>query len=317
MAILIGTDEAGYGPNFGPLVISATRWRVPERLLAKDLYEVLSNVVAREPDAEGRLAIADSKALYQPGKGLGCLERSVLAIAHAVGHRIVDWRQAWELLAPNSCREIGQLPWYAGYERALPTAADREEVAAAGDRAASGLAESEAALERMEAVAVFPRHFNQLIEALGSKGEALSKQTLQLAGRMMDDSDEPVLVQCDKHGGRNRYGALLQHQFPDHFIEVIEESRPISIYRWKQAGRQIEFRFVAKGESFLPAALGSMLSKYLRELAMEAFNSFWKGHLPNIKPTAGYPVDASRFRKQIRDVQTELGIADQVLWRNR
>ena len=30
MTYLIGTDEAGYGPNLGPLVISATVWQVPD-----------------------------------------------------------------------------------------------------------------------------------------------------------------------------------------------------------------------------------------------------------------------------------------------
>src|SRR5262245_58072725 len=30
MGILIGTDEAGYGPNFGPLVVAATAWEVAE-----------------------------------------------------------------------------------------------------------------------------------------------------------------------------------------------------------------------------------------------------------------------------------------------
>ena len=30
MAILIGIDEAGYGPNYGPLVVAATAWHVPE-----------------------------------------------------------------------------------------------------------------------------------------------------------------------------------------------------------------------------------------------------------------------------------------------
>ena len=32
MPYLIGTDEAGYGPNLGPLVIAATAWQVPDDL---------------------------------------------------------------------------------------------------------------------------------------------------------------------------------------------------------------------------------------------------------------------------------------------
>ncbi len=30
MPYLLGTDEAGYGPNLGPLVISASVWEVPD-----------------------------------------------------------------------------------------------------------------------------------------------------------------------------------------------------------------------------------------------------------------------------------------------
>ena len=57
-----------------------------------------------------------------------------------------------------------------------------------------------------------------------------------------------------------------------------------------------------------------MFAKYLRELAMIAFNQFWQRHVPNLRPTAGYPVDAKRFRREIRTHQRQLHITDQMLW---
>jgi hypothetical protein len=60
-----------------------------------------------------------------------------------------------------------------------------------------------------------------------------------------------------------------------------------------------------------------MTSKYLRELAMRAFNHFWLREVPGIKPTAGYPVDAQRFRRAIAARQAELAIDVRRLWRNK
>jgi hypothetical protein len=74
---------------------------------------------------------------------------------------------------------------------------------------------------------------------------------------------------------------------------------------------------LAKGESQLPIALASMLSKHHRELAMIQFNAFWRSHIPDLQPTAGYPQDAQRFKKQIADIQKKLGITDESLWRKR
>ena len=37
MGILIGMDEAGYGPNLGPLVVAATAWEVEGRGRAFEL----------------------------------------------------------------------------------------------------------------------------------------------------------------------------------------------------------------------------------------------------------------------------------------
>ena len=55
----------------------------------------------------------------------------------------------------------------------------------------------------------------------------------------------------------------------------------------------------------------------LRELAMRAFNAFWTAHQPGLKPTAGYPVDARRFRAEIATKLDELAIDSHLLWRCR
>jgi hypothetical protein len=50
---------------------------------------------------------------------------------------------------------------------------------------------------------------------------------------------------------------------------------------------------------------------------MAAFNAFWLRHQPALRPTAGYPGDARRFKNEIAELQTTLGISDRQLWRNR
>jgi hypothetical protein len=60
-----------------------------------------------------------------------------------------------------------------------------------------------------------------------------------------------------------------------------------------------------------------MTAKYLRELSMRAFNEFWCARVPDLRPTAGYPMDSHRFRKAIAAMQRELGIEDHVVWRKR
>ena len=74
--------------------------------------------------------------------------------------------------------------------------------------------------------------------------------------------------------------------------------------------------FRPRAEAHVPAALASMASKYLRELAMRAFNEFWRRRVEGLHPTAGYPQDAKRFKADIAAAQTALGIDDDLLWRN-
>ena len=76
-------------------------------------------------------------------------------------------------------------------------------------------------------------------------------------------------------------------------------------------------RFTAKVDAFVPSAVASIAAKYLRELAMQAFNTYWCERLPDLKPTAGYPADARRFKREIAQLQAAEAISDRSLWRNR
>ena len=74
MTLVVGTDEAGYGPNLGPLVVAATAWEVAAA--ADDVDGVFTAVAA---DLAGLWG--DSKQIFRGGAGLSALERGVLAAA--------------------------------------------------------------------------------------------------------------------------------------------------------------------------------------------------------------------------------------------
>ncbi len=323
MGYIIGTDEAGYGPNLGPLVISATLWRTAGVPKLCDFYELLAPAVTRTRQASDTsmvgVTMADSKVLYRAGQGLGLLERGVLAAIESTGRGVRSWRGAWRALAPEAVPELELAPWYVEFDDiTAPLAADPVDVAQATQALRNAWASSGLSLLAVSSRVVFPAEFNRLVALYGGKGEVLSRLTVELvADQLARVEQEPALAICDKHGGRNRYGELLQRRFPDCLIEVAGESRRASVYRWGPKPNRREVQFCAKGEEHLPVALASMASKYLREIAMLAFNQFWERCVPGLCHTAGYPVDARRFRGQIAQAQRDLGIPDCVLWRER
>lgn len=327
MPYVLGTDEAGYGPNLGPLVVTATAWhvmewspRTPSAADADELYARLApHVTSSRPSAAHPQAvwIADSKAVYSPSEGLESLERGALALlrtANVPGDRSdALWRQF--CFAPGSRQVDGSQGEQA---MTLPVAAAASDISAAMAELATGCDRAQARLIAIRPRVVFPAEFNELVEAHGNKAAVLSRLSLSLVRELLAElPDEPAEIFCDKHGGRNRYAGLIQEQFDEGLLETLAEGSRMSAYRWGPPERRRQMRFEVGAERRLPVAAASMVSKYLRELAMLEFNHFWRRHVPDLKPTAGYPVDARRFKTQIAAAQQALAISDHDLWRTR
>ena len=319
MPYLIGTDEAGYGPRLGPLVVSISVWHVEGPPSDVELYGRLDTAITPSKTAEtDKIAIADSKVLYKSHGSLAGLERAIFPALSCLGKEPRDWRTLWEVLAGDSGALQQNLPWYQHYNEPLPVDIRPNAIQHLKEQLQSALEKTETKLLRLRSVALFPEQFNRITGQLGSKGATLSTTTLELIAHILDElpPDEALII-CDKHGGRNYYLPALQPQFPDHFVEVLCESRALSAYQFGPPEHRIEIRFQVGGESFLPTALASLASKYLRELAMRAFNTYWREKIPQIRPTAGYPADAERMRRDIESANSDFDLPSERWWREK
>ena len=329
MRWVIGTDEAGYGPNLGPLAVSATCWKLPDGVEPDGMAEALAPVVSAKPTKD-TVAIADSKKLHKPGS-VKHLERGVLAALEALGGLetpLDDERLMVLLCGEESLEERREFPCFAPAEP-LPQEEELATCRAFGERLREQGRVSGVTLCGIRSELVFPRRFNDGVERLDSKGAFLSDTTLQLAFRfwtriLNELENQPegtapaeVFLLCDKHGGRDRYLPTLWDNFPGLTFCVNCEGREKSEYVYFGERVTLHVLFRAKGEASLAVALASMTSKYLRELAMGRWNRWWKQVLPDIAPTAGYPVDALRFRSEIEAEVAKRGIDWHAIWRNR
>jgi len=97
-------------------------------------------------------------------------------------------------------------------------------------------------------------------------------------------------------------------------VQVVAETPAWSAYHVPDASCRVEFS--VRGESRLPVALASMTAKYVRELSMAAFNAWWCGRVEDLAPTAGYPLDAARWRRDVEAAGAVAAADWDDLWRS-
>jgi ribonuclease HII len=318
MPWIVGLDEAGYGPNLGPLVQAAVAVRAPDDGC---LWARLAAAVRRAagPD-DGRLVIDDSKLVYAGPAGLARLERGALAALHCACHGVSEFGHLLNAIAgPPRPLPVESEPWYCPADCA-PVADDPAGLHAARDQFAATLPSAGVVLETVRCVITPAPRFNALLDRWDSKAAVLADGVITLLGDILPSltGEDAVTFLIDKQGGRNYYAAMVQTAFPAQWVKAVRESAGLSEYHIDGLGRNVGLVFRPRAEqAALPVALASMLAKYLREVLMGQFNRFWQKHVPGLEPTAGYPGDARRFYEAIRPAMVRLGMPESAVWRRK
>ncbi|MGB7327835.1 MAG: hypothetical protein WBD31_23365 [Rubripirellula sp.] len=316
--LLIATDEAGYGPKLGPLVIAATVWQIPGRGLDHHSIDAFFDQLrAPAKIGETKIRVDDSKSVFKPGAGLAALHAVVSASHSACGRHERSLQEILPRMAADDLPSIKATPWLAGLSDAkFLDAAETGEWISAWQSTGIRLVD-------VQSRVITAAKFNEACADGFNKADLLSESTIGLAKSAMDrhgGNETDVAIYCDRHGGRRYYSGVLGHVFEDATVQVIEEAKRRSAYRMTDRGKTIEIAFTVKGDSFTPVALASMHAKYLRERMMESLNGFFAERHPRGKvlvPTAGYPVDADRFLADIDATIRRQNINPSTLIRSR
>ncbi len=319
--LFIGVDEAGYGPNLGPLVVAASVWQAPGGMTEAEFLAALQDDFRPQPWKAQcpHVPLGDSKLLYQSGGGLASLEAGLLALLSHLHDQVHSVKDLLDAVQPNHGDMLDHLPWYDGLENfSVPKSNELDtEVERLAAIARGALSHQSIRLVGLRATVITETFFNGRVQQLRSKGQLLSQASLRLVAELLESqAGQPAFVYCDRQGGRKNYLPVLLDALPERWFEQTQVSSQRCSYR--SAGPPAcEIHFTVQGDRFPPTALASMLAKYLRERLMESFNTFWCARVPALRPTAGYPLDAKRFRAEIDRTASQVGLPPERWWRSR
>lgn len=315
MAVLVGIDEAGYGPLLGPLVVSSAVLRVPDELLRADLWDVLHKAASKQKKGlAGRLLITDSKKAYTPACGIKHLRRTVHACLRAISNDgyqpISNAERLVEVLCPDCGGRIKEYPWYKQLDSQM-LAFDNNDLTIASGVFRRTLAENRMRLLGLHSRCLDVEFYNSRLESVKNKSRVLFTELCSLLLECFRSTsiDEDVQIIVDRQGGRINYQQELMRMLPEFKLSVIRQDEKLSSYELTENGKTMRIHFCTKADTkYLPVCLASMTSKYLREVLMESLNRFFCQICVGLKPTAGYWQDGRRFVKDLKLLNPDFSI---------
>ena len=324
--LIVGIDEAGYGPRIGPLTVGLSVFRAPTADTSDndpplpDLWLRLRRVVGRagaSSTARTIVTVDDSKRLKGAASSrspMGRIEQSVLAFLALLGQTPTN--DAAVLGALGTDVELA--PWYMGEPLPAPVSTTPEHIGVMAAGVRSGLARAGVELVLLGCRLVGEAAFNERVAETGSKAVVnftTAGQHLREVWRRFGAEGPTVVV--DRQGGRRCYGSGLARAIPGSTVRALDERHERSVYLIEEkrdavptGARRRRMRVIFEIEAdsrHLSTALASMTAKYVRELAMARLNRYWCGRSPGLAPTAGYGLDAKRW---LREVEPLLSVRD-------
>jgi len=301
MAVLVGIDEAGYGPILGPLVASCAAFSIPDEFLGSDLWDVLRRSVGKSRrKLAGRLLITDSKKAYNRMKGIGQLERTVLACMRCAGKSPVTAGELMEILCPACAGRLVNYPWYEEFGPGRLVSGDSDIAIAAG-ALKKDLERKNAQILSVSSRCLDVAYYNHRVDAVKNKASVLFSAICELIKKTLDSSGQDNLqILIDRQSGRRRYAGQLLRMFPGMELRILREDDTDSSYELRSGGKKMRLRFAVDADDrFLPVSLASMVSKYVREIMVASINRYFADLCADLTPTAGYWKDGLRFIKEL------------------